>query len=437
MGAAFKTGMKQDVKAHETWYEATASRGPARPPLAGRVAADVCVIGGGLAGLTVARELQRRGKQTVLLEANRIAWGASGRNGGSVSHGFSEAIGAIARRHGTEQARALHALSAEGTAYIARAVAAHDPSLKFGEGAINAWRHPGRDAALRHIEIMHRDFGHALELIGREELRLFLRSERYQLGIRDAAAFHIHPLRYALLVAARAEKDGARIFENSKALEAERAGGAYRIRCAEGEATAEHVVFCVSSLDRRIHPPTGRAQLPIATYMVATERLDQDAIVTRSSVSDTRRAGDYYRLSSDGRILWGGRITTRVSARERLGLMLRGDMLSVYPQLGNPRIDFAWAGLMGYALHKMPLIGRDHDGYWFATAFGGHGLNVTAMAGLLIARAIAGDDDAYRRFAVYTPRWAGGAFGRIGVQGSYWWMQLRDRLDETRAQKAE
>jgi glycine/D-amino acid oxidase-like deaminating enzyme len=112
-------------------------------------------------------------------------------------------------------------------------------------------------------------------------------------------------------------------------------------------------------------------------------------------------------------------------------------MLSVYPQLGNPRIDFAWAGLMGYALHKMPLIGRDHDGYWFATAFGGHGLNVTAMAGLLIARAIAGDDDAYRRFAVYTPRWAGGVLGRAGVQASYWWMQLRDRLDEARVGKAE
>jgi gamma-glutamylputrescine oxidase len=113
--------------------------------------------------------------------------------------------------------------------------------------------------------------------------------------------------------------------------------------------------------------------------------------------------------------------------------MLKGDMLSVFPQLGDPAIASAWAGLMGYALHKMPLIGRDSLGIWFATAFGGHGLNTTAMAGLLLARAIAEGDDSYRRFASYGPQWAGGALGRAGVQGSYWWMQLRDRLDEAKA----
>jgi gamma-glutamylputrescine oxidase len=109
---------------------------------------------------------------------------------------------------------------------------------------------------------------------------------------------------------------------------------------------------------------------------------------------------------------------------------MKGDMLSVFPQLGDPRIDYAWAGLMGYALHKMPLIGRDGEGQWYATAFGGHGLNTTAMAGLLMARAIAEGDDEYRRFESFGPSWAGGPFGRIGVQGSYWWMQLRDRIDE-------
>ena len=152
-------------------------------------------------------------------------------------------------------------------------------------------------------------------------------------------------------------------------------------------------------------------------------------------MSDTRRASNYYRLIDAARILWGGQITTQVSEPTQLAESMKRDMLSTFPQLGNPRIDYSWAGLMGYALHKMPLIGRDTQGQWFATAFGGHGMNTTAMAGQLIARAIAGADDEYRRFAAFAPVWAGGQLGRLGVQTSYWWMQLRDRLDEARSAK--
>ena len=144
--------------------------------------------------------------------------------------------------------------------------------------------------------------------------------------------------------------------------------------------------------------------MPVATYVAVTEPLDQDAIRTQAAISDSRRAGDYYRLIDEGRILWGGRITTLLSEPSRLAERMKGDMLSVYPQLGNPRMEYAWAGLMGYAIHKMPLIGRDAEGQWFATAFGGHGLNTTAMAGLLVARGITNEDDAYRRFSVFCAR---------------------------------
>ena len=171
--------------------------------------------------------------------------------------------------------------------------------------------------------------------------------------------------------------------------------------------------------------------MPVSTYIGVTEPLEQNVIRTQSALSDTRRAGDYYRLIDQGRILWGGRITTRQSEPYRLADEMRGDMLKTYPKLGRPRMDFAWGGVMGYALHKMPLIGRDGDGHWFATGFGGHGLNTTAMAGCLIAHAIARGDDTYRRFAAFAPRWTFGPLGRFGVQASYWWMQARDRFDET------
>jgi gamma-glutamylputrescine oxidase len=172
--------------------------------------------------------------------------------------------------------------------------------------------------------------------------------------------------------------------------------------------------------------------LPIATYIAVTEPLAQLSIKTSAAISDTRRAGDYYRLIDEGRILWGGKITTRISEPAHLADQMKADMVATYPELKNPRIDYAWAGLMGYAIHKMPLIGRDSEGQWFATAFGGHGLNTTAMAGLLLAGAIANGDDAYRRFSPFAPKWAFGQLGRLGVQSSYWWMKWRDKRDESR-----
>ena len=425
--------MAQSVNEFSTWYEATAARGEMRPGLRGQVKTDVCVIGGGLAGLTTALELSRRHKRVILLEAKKIAWAASGRNGGFVSNGFAEGIEAVQARIGLDAARALYLLSAQGTEYIRGEIENSDPTLKMGDGWIVALRHHDKGDLRVYRDMMARDYGESFEFLSPEQTRERLNSPRYFQSIANPKAFHFHPLRYALSLAEKAEALGAAIYENTPALSVEKQASQWRIKTADGEISAEHVVHCVSSLDRKLHPQSGRAVLPVATYVAVTEPLQQDVIRTESAVADTRRAGDYYRLIDGGRILWGGRITTQVTEPSRLAERMKGDMLSTYPQLGSPRIDYSWAGLMGYALHKMPLIGRDAQGQWFATAFGGHGMNTTAMAGGLIARAIAEGNDEYRRFAVYAPVWAGGQFGRVGVQASYWWMQLRDRLDEARA----
>lgn len=418
------------LKSAETWYEATAPARDAAPPPRGVIAADVCVIGGGLAGLTTAMEVQRRGRIAVLLEAKEIAWGASGRNGGFVGNGFALGVEDIIEKVGLKNAQALYRLSAHGTEYVRREVTRLDQTLRMSDGVIVAQRVNDPSGARRHVEMMLRDFSEGLELLSTEQTRMLLRTERYFQGIKNPHSFLIHPLRYAQALADDARHRGVLIHENTPALDVRKEKRNFIVRTAHAEIHAPHVVHCVSSLDRRLHRATGRAILPIATYVVVTEPLEQDAIRTRCGVGDMRRAGDYYRLISDNRILWGGRITTRVSEPARLAQMLKRDMLSVYPQLGDPKIDYAWSGLMGYALHKMPLIGRAADGQWFATAFGGHGLNTTAMAGILMARAIADGDDEYRRFAAFAPKWVGGPFGRIGVQTSYWHMQLRDVLDE-------
>jgi gamma-glutamylputrescine oxidase len=420
--------MKQSVNFPVTWYEATASRGAGYPRLRGPARAEVCVIGGGLAGLTACLELARQGKKVVLLEGSRVAWAASGRNGGFVSSGFAENTRKIFDRVGGEAARALYSLSARGTDYVRSH--ATQTEIKMGDGLIVAQRYRDRGGLREYREFMQRELAEDLQYQSVAETRALLNSARYFESLRNPRAFHVHPLRYALLLAEKAAALGASLHENTKVLGVERQGAAFRVRTAEGDVTAGHVVHCVSSLDRKLHPPSGHAVLPVATYVAVSEPIEQDAIRTKAAIADTRRAGDYYRLIHDNRILWGGRITTEVTEPLRLAERMRGDMAGTYPQLAGVRMDYAWAGLMAYALHKMPLIGRDGEGQWFATGFGGHGLNTTAMAGLLIANAIAQGDDEYRRFEAFAPRWAGGPFGRIGVQGSYWWMQLRDRIEE-------
>jgi gamma-glutamylputrescine oxidase len=369
----------------ETWYEATVERGEALPALTGTVEADVCVVGAGLAGLTTALELQRRGRQTVLLEAGRLAAGASGRNGGFVFNGFARAIDELAAVIGRSDAKALYRLSQRGSEYVRAELASLAPDAKMGDGVLVALRIDDAEALKRRRDLMAREFDEVLELKSTEETRVLLRTERYYQSVLQPKAFHIHPLRYALALAKDAQGQGVRIHENTRALLVERHGAGFVVRTPSGTILSEHVIHCVSALDRRI--------------------------------------------------LWGGKITTRVNAPRLLAQAMKSDMVSVFPQLGDPPIDYAWAGIMGYALHKMPLIGRSADGQFYASAFGGHGLNTTAMAGLLVAGAIAEGDDEYRRFAAFEPRWAGGPFGRAGVQGTYWLMQLRDFIDEARSRR--
>ena len=242
--------------------------------LRGPVKADVCVIGGGLAGLTTALELSRRKKKVVLLEAKQLAWGASGRNGGFVSNGFAEGIENVQKRVGLEAARALYSLSRHGTEYVRREIAAGDPTLKMGEGWIVALRHRDNGGLKSYCEMMARDYGEDFQFLSTEQTREKLNSARYFESKYDAGALHFHPLRYALMLARAAKKAGASLHENSRPLQCE--SRAVNGACGVPMARLPPSMWC-TAFRRWTAPyikPAGRAVLPVATYVAVTEALD-------------------------------------------------------------------------------------------------------------------------------------------------------------------
>lgn len=424
-----------------SWYAATRDATPERPSLAGRVVADVAVVGGGFAGLHTARLLAVRGLKVVLVERQRIGWSASGRNGGFVGPGFAQRSGVLIERLGEDHARRLYAQSQRGVEIVRASLKEMGrPDILMGRGRLSVSRtDQGPDFAERSRALARR-LGATFEPWETDRVRTLLATTRYFQGLHDATGFQVHPLNLALALAADAEHRGVQVHEATEARALERRGTEWQLRTAMGEVTARHVVLAGNADLGRIHR-LGDAVLPVATYVAVTGKLGArlgEAIRWRGAIGDTRRAGDYYRIVDEDRLLWGGRITTDTREPARLRAMMRSDILSVYPQLGDIAIEYAWPGIMGYALHKMPQVGEIEPGLWACTAFGGHGVAQTAAGADAVAAGIAHEDDRWRLFAPFGTAWAGGALGRLGTQLVYWKLQASDWWDEKRqARNAE
>jgi gamma-glutamylputrescine oxidase len=416
-----------------TWYAATMVDAPQRAALAQDVDVDACVIGGGLAGLTTARELARRGWSVAVLEARRVAWNASGRNAGFVAPGFAERLEAIVERVGLRRAKELWALSTGGVDYVRATIRETEmPGVDPVHGRLTVRRTDDEEAVLRLVAMLRVDFGVAAEAWPTEQVREVLRTPLYYQAVHLPAAFHIHALNYALGLASAAERAGARIYEDSPAVALDVLGVRKRIETPNGRVRANHIVLAGGPHLGAVFPPIAGTVVPVASYIATTAPLGERlaaAIQYPGAVADTRRAGDYYRAIGD-RLMWGGRITTRVAPPRWLPALMRRDIVRVYPQLADVHIEHAWSGAMSYAVHKMPQIGELSPGVWLAGAFGGHGLNTTAMAGELIARAIVERDDRWRLFSAYELVWAGGKIGPAAGQVLYWSMQVRDAVEE-------
>ena len=422
----------------ETWYSRRLGAASARLALDGAFDAEACVVGGGLAGLSTALELARTGRRVCVLEARRIAWGASGRNGGFVSPGYSAGWRTLSQRVGAARAETLHRLSIEGV----RAVADNIETLGITaaapvKGYLSASRHEATDDLLAYRDWAERTFDYPVAFWERDRVREALRSDRYHQGLHQPEAFHIDPLAYSLGLAAEIERLGGRVFEDSPAVSLSAGPGERRVATARGRVRADEVVIATGGYTGRWQSRLHASYLPVATYVMLTRpdgALIAEAIRTTAAIGDRRRAGDYYRLVQGGeRILWGGKITTRTREPRDLARVLRASMVATYPQLRGLEVDIAWSGLMAYARHLMPQVVRLVPGLWGCTAFGGHGVNTTAIAGRALAEAITGQSDRIAAFAPFGLAWNGGLAGRLAVQGTYWALQVQDAFNERRA----
>ncbi|HJS34403.1 MAG TPA: FAD-binding oxidoreductase [Pseudoxanthomonas sp.] len=422
------------------YYLDTARPAPASPVLQGSVEASVCIIGGGFAGLNTALGLSERGvRDVVVLEAEAAGYGASGRNGGFVFGGFSRGEDALLRELGGQRARALYDGTTDAVDLIRQRITRHAIACDDTHAGI-IWANWFKDAkVLRSRQRLLADhYGQDWRWMPQEELRNHIRTCRYHDGLFEPGAFHFHPLKYARGIARVAQAQGVSLFARSPATALVRDGAGWRVVTPQGQVRARHVVLACGGYLAGLHRRVDAGVLPIATYVMVTEPLHarmQDALTTQAAVYDTRFAFDYYRPLPDTRLLWGGRISVLDRSAGAVRRLLYRDMVKVFPQLEGVRIDYAWSGLMSYARHQMPQVGRVEDGLWLAQAFGGHGVAPTTFAGEILASAIAHDDPRWREFSDYGLVSALKPAGFVGAQLGYWWAEFRDAWKDRMEQR--
>jgi gamma-glutamylputrescine oxidase len=373
-----------------SYYAATAADSAVCPALAGDLDCDICVIGGGYTGLSAALELARRGYDVVLLEANRVGWGASGRNGGQIVTGYSGDHVRLFRR----QAKAL----------TGERVARHRIACDLKWGYIFAADKPRQLRELTQAaEHWSRDYDYAgLEPLDRPAIAARVGSRRYCGGLYDPGGGHLHPLNYALGLATAASAAGVRLFEGSAVTRID-TGPRPAAHTAAGRVEARHLVLAGNAYLDRPRTPIRRYIMPVGSYIAATEPLGEARagalIPGDEAVADCNFIINYYRLSADRRLLFGGRASYSTLEPRDLARFMRRKMLSVYPQLADARIDYTWGGLIGITSNRLPHFGRLGGEAYFAHGFSGHGVALSNLAGKLIAEAVAGTAERFDLFA--------------------------------------
>lgn len=417
-----------------TYYDATARPSFIAPALQGSVEADICVVGGGMTGLSAALHAAGRGMSVVLVEAGRIGGGASGRNGGQLIPHQRKGAAELIQMYGEATARELVILAELANDTLLEIIERNsiDCDLKRTGHLSAAYRRTDlawMQDEIRALERLRQEPG--MRLLDRAALGDEIASRLYHGGLLDERGGHMHPLAYTYGLARAARAAGVRIFETTPAISIEQ-GARVVIQTPEGKIRARHVVMAADALLGTLMPALARRMMPIASHMVATEPLGARAaelLPHDRAVSDSRFVTNYFRLSADGRLLFGGGERYRRSAPADIGSFVRPHMLRVFPQLEDVHIEFAWRGLVGITLNRMPHFGRLGE-IWFAHGYSGHGALLATFAGKLIAEAMTGTIERFDVFSRIPPQpFPGGRMLRhpLRVAGMFYYA-MRDRL---------
>jgi len=430
---------KELAVVENSYYEASVTRPPPAGALAERTRADVCVVGGGYAGLSAALELAERGYDVVLLEAQRVGWGASGRNGGQVIVGFgSDGECAIEKQFPREDARRAWEVSVEGLQLVHERIRRHGIDCEYQPGYLSLAVKPRKSRDLRRwMDHVATAYGYPVRWVGPQEIGQWVASRRFHSATYDEASGHLHPLKYCLGLAAAARAAGARLYEHSPVFVVER-GTRPLVKTAQGECECRFVVLggnvYLGEYGDDIAPEVAARIMPVGTYMIATEPMAReraDALMRgRPAASDTNFVLDYFRLSADDRLLFGGGDSYSGSAPRDIIGRIRASMLKVFPQLADLDIPYAWGGFVDISMNKAPDFGRIGDNVYYLQGFSGHGLALAGMAGKLVALAIAGQAERFDLFArIRHHAFPGGALMRTPalVLGMMYY-RLRDAL---------
>lgn len=417
-----------------SWYAATANRSSPLPPLQGGARADVCVIGGGYTGLSAALHMAEAGLDVVLLEAGRVGSGASGRNGGQIHTGQRRDQDWLEARVGLDDAKALWRMAEDAKALLHDLITRHAIDCDVRPGLIVADHKPGyvahSHAYARKLNEVY-DYPHAAPLT-REELREMVGSEAYHGGMIDHGGGHLHPLNLALGLAEAARRAGARLYERSRALRIEE-GAKVRVITASGSVEADWVLECGDGLQDGLDRRVDTHVMPIANYIAATAPLGERAreiISNGAAVADSRFVVNYYRLSGDGRLLFGGGESYKRGLRPNPGEFVRPYMLKIFPQLADVSIDYGWGGILGITMTRLPFVRKLSPRVLTAAGYSGQGVMLAPYFGKLLGEAVRGqlgEFDLLARLPV--PAFPGGPLMRwpLLVAGMSYYA-LRDRL---------
>lgn len=416
-----------------SWYAATRTPFAPLPALQGDVRADVCVVGAGYTGLSAALHLAQAGLSVVVLEAQRVGFGASGRNGGQVGSGQRQDQDTLERMVGRDDARHLWDLAEEAKGMVRSLIADHAMPVRFHPGIAHAcYSRAEVDDARRYAEKLARDYGYSqVQPLDRDGIRALIGSDAFAGGEVDRGAGHVHPLNYAIGLAQAAQAAGAVIHERSEVTRIDD-GPRPVVHSAQGSVTCGHVLLACNGYLGGLEPQVAARVMPINNFIVATEPLGErahDVLSEPVAVADTKFVVNYWRLSEDNRLLFGGGESYGWRFPDIVATV-RKPMLKVYPHLADVKIDHAWGGTLAITMTRNPCFIRPRRNILSASGYSGHGVALATLAGRVMAEAVQGQT---ARFDVLerlpTPRFPGGmALRHPLLVLAMTWYALRDRL---------